>query len=163
MPFARAAQRTWVYNGAHPTAEMKFLNILAAGGTVLAAACSSNRTTTPSPSAPVQSPLPAPVPAPTTTRQISGRVLDEDGIPLSGATVAIPGSPASSSSPAVTDGNGFYHTSATVPAPPSLTFGTEVTITKAGYEDTHGWAAGTGDTTQDFRLYRIMSITAGEA
>ena len=26
----------------------------------------------------------------------------------------------------------------------------------------NGWAAGTGDTTQDFRLYRIISITAGE-
>ena len=78
-------------------------------------------------------------------------------MPVAGATMTAYGS-----SPFVTDSSGSYHTSATVPPPPFHYFGTSVTIAKAGYEDTHGWAAGTGDTTQDFRLYRITSVTAGE-
>jgi hypothetical protein len=78
-------------------------------------------------------------------------------VPDARVEVVVSASPA-----AVTDGNGYFDLAATLLVSGHV-FGTGVTITKAGYEDTHTWAAGLNDVTQDFRLYPIMNMAAGEA
>jgi hypothetical protein len=132
---------------------------------LVAAACSKSPTTPSAPSpAGTSSPPPSPLPPPpTTTRQISGRVISEDGTPVDGATVVLDDGFGQFSAPVVTAGNGFYQASARVQLPPFHYFGTQALITRSGYEETDGWAPGTTDTTQDFRLYRPLTVTAGDA
>jgi hypothetical protein len=127
---------------------------------VLATACSNNHTTPPVAPSQVQTSSPAPV----QTRQISGRVLDEDAKPIEGARVLVwDGSAGVYSAPVLTDGSGVFQASATVYPPPFHDYGDEVSISKNGYEGTVGWAPGTTDVTQDFLLYRPLTVTAGEA
>jgi hypothetical protein len=127
---------------------------------MLAAACGGDPTAAPSAPTPVASnPSSAPQPPTPVTRHLNGLVLDESGMPLPGARVEVF---SASSSPAVTDGNGYYDLAAMLMVSGHV-FGTDVTITKAGYEDTHAWVPGLDDLTQDFRLYRIMNITAGQS
>ena len=105
-------------------------------------------------------PTPGP-PAPVQTRQISGRVLDEDGNSIEGARVVVWDGFAGV--PVFTDGSGAFQASAPVYPPPFHDYGDEVLITRNGYEDTDGWVDGTTDVTQDFRLYRPLTVTVGEA
>ena len=81
----------------------------------------------------------------------------DDGTPVAGAMVT---QPFASTSPVMTDGNGSYALSTTLAAGD---FGTPVWISKAGYDDTHGWADGRNDGRHDFRLYRPVTIDAGES
>jgi hypothetical protein len=126
----------------------------------LATACSDNHTTTPAAPSQVQTSSPAPV----QTRQINGRVLDEDGKSIEGARVVVwDGFAGVYSAPVLTDGSGVFQASATVYPPPFHDYGDEVLISKNGYEGTDGWVPGTTDVTQDFLLYRPLTVTAGEA
>ena len=65
--------------------------------------------------------------------------------------------------PVFTDRCGVFQASGTVYPPPFNDYGDEVLITRDGYEATDGWAPGTTDVTQDFRLYQPLTVTAGEA
>jgi hypothetical protein len=67
------------------------------------------------------------------------------------------------SDPVFTDGSGAFQVSAAVYPPPADDYGNEVVITRNGYEATDGWVPGTTDVTQDFLLYRPLTVTAGEA
>jgi hypothetical protein len=102
------------------------------------------------------------------SRAVSGRVLDENALPVPNATVIAFGTDGNSCCgkpmpPVRTDGNGEYQTVVTAFKPPFHYFGTDVTITADGFEQTLGWAAGTGDTVQDFRLFRPLTIAAEAA
>jgi len=68
----------------------------------------------------------------------------------------------SSSSPVVTDGNGYYDLAAALLVSGNV-FGNDVTITKAGYEDTHAWVPGLDDMMQDFGLYHVLTLAAGDS
>jgi Carboxypeptidase regulatory-like domain len=88
-----------------------------------------------------------------------GVVADgDDRSPVAGASVAALNS---SLRPATTDGNGYYDlevlgAAGTYP-------GNELTITKPGYDGTHGWIEGNQDQRHDFRLYRPFTISAGSS
>jgi hypothetical protein len=134
---------------------------------IVVGGCSHDTPVAPS-SAPAQT-IPAPPAAPpfeVYSRALSGRVLDENGLPIPNATVIAFGGDGNSCCgkpmpPVSTDGNGVYQTVVTALKPPFHYFGTDVTITADGFERTLGWDAGTGDTVQDFRLFRPLSIAAG--
>jgi hypothetical protein len=86
-------------------------------------------------------------------------VLTEDDQPVPAATVKMLGSPV----PATTDGNGVYQLDVSEPA---LWTGNWGWVTHPLYEDTQKvvpWAAGQADVTQNFRLYRSMTLAAGES
>jgi Carboxypeptidase regulatory-like domain len=121
----------------------------------LVSACSAP--TTPTPPTP-----PTPSPFPSTTRQLSGVVRDEGGLPIAGAKVTVftpnVGTPEAS---VITDATGSYQISATVLGPPFHFYGTEVTITTADH-DTHLFVSGSTDTMQDFVVFPVVDIAAGD-
>src|SRR5712691_8042292 len=121
---------------------------------VVASAC--NRT---QPSAPTYVPSPGQL----VTRHFSGVVLTEDGGPVPAATVTFtPGSPEGWAN-ATTDGNGFYQMALDQPASWA---GTHARVTHALYEDTAvvvPWLPSQTDVTQNFRLYRSVTLAAGES
>jgi hypothetical protein len=132
---------------------------------VIASGCSHDAVVAPSHPQTITAPSIAPT-FEVYSRALSGRVLDENGLPISNATVIAFGTDANSccpkpTTPVRTDGNGEYHTVTTAFKPPFNYFGTDVTISADGFEETHGWAAGAGDTVQDFRLFRPLTIMAG--
>jgi hypothetical protein len=59
----------------------------------------------------------------------------------------------------MTDGDGGY----TLSGVATGDFGTFVSISKPGYEDMHAWVDGRNDVRHDFRLYRPVTINAGES
>jgi hypothetical protein len=118
---------------------------------VVASACNGTH-----PSAPTG--LAAP---PSFRQHFSGVVLTEDGQPVPAATVSwrSPGGPAI----ATTDGNGFYDL--TVDQSESWA-GTFAQVTHALYDDTYvevDWVPGQTDVTHNFRLYRSITLAAGES
>src|SRR5262249_24350063 len=129
------------------------------------AGCSHDTAVAPSPAVT----LPAPPAAATFepySRALSGRVLDENGLPVPNATVIAFGGDDNSccgkpTPPVRTDGNGVYQTIVTALKPPFHYFGTDVSIAADGVGETEWWDAGTGDTVQDFRVFRPLSIIAG--
>jgi hypothetical protein len=127
------------------------VTMLSCGGSAPGGPVAPSATTAPSP--PPRAPLPPP-----TTRLLTGVVTDgDDGTPVANATVTQPFPP---SSPAITDGAGSYVLSTTLA---TGDVGTFVFISKPGYDDTHGWADGRADGRHDFRLYRPVTVTAGES
>jgi hypothetical protein len=119
---------------------------------LVASAC--NRT---QPSAPTSIP-----PVQHVTRHFSGVVLTEDGQRVPAATVWF----ANEKGPlnTTTDGNGFYQPAVDQPA---SWVGMYVRVTHPLYEDTQGidlsWAPGQTDVTKNFRLYRSVTLAAGES
>jgi hypothetical protein len=137
----------------------KLLRATAFPALLLAAACGGDRTAAPSAPTPAASNAsPAVPPRTSVTRHLNGLVLDENGMPVPGARVEM----YSASPAAVTDDNGYYDLAAMLLVSGNV-FGTDMTIAKGGYEDTHSWVAGLNDVTQNFRLYRIVNIAAGQA
>ena len=138
----------------------KPLRALALSAIVPAVACSGQPAPAPSAPSPAPNPSRPPQPSPTpVTRHLNGVVRDENGVPVPGARLAMfP----SSSSPVVTDGNGYYDMAAALLVS-AQAFGNEVTITKAGYEDTHAWVPGLDDRMQDFRVYHVLTVAAGDS
>lgn len=110
---------------------------------------------------------PAPPPV-FVTAHLRGRVLEEGQLPVAGATVKVGGSPGGS---AVTDANGAFDIAVSI-NPQSRPLGfVFVNIEKPGYErslsgasfESFGSPSGIADASQDYRLYRIRTITAGAA
>lgn len=138
----------------------KPLRALALSAIVLAGACSGHPAPAPSAPSPAPNPSQPPRPSPTpVTRHLNGVVRDENGVPVPGARLEMF---ASSSAPVVTDGNGYYDMAAALLVSGQV-FGNELTITKAGYETTHAWVPGLDDTTQDFRVYHVLTLAAGDS
>jgi hypothetical protein len=126
------------------------VTVLSCGGSSSGGPAAPSATTAPSPAP--RAPLPPP-----TTRLLSGVVADGDaGTPVAGATVS---QAFTSTLPVMTDGNGSYALSTTLG---TGDFGTPVWISKPGYDDTHGWAD-RNDARHDFRLYRPVTLDAGES
>ena len=110
---------------------------------------------------------PAPPPA-FVTAHLRGRVLEDGQAPVPGATVKVGGSPGGS---ALTDTGGAFDIAVTI-NPQSRPLGfVWVNIDKPGYErslsgasfESFGAPSGIADVSQDYRLYRIRTITAGAA
>jgi hypothetical protein len=102
-------------------------------------------------------PSPAPTPPAPATRLIDGVLTDgDDGTPIAGAVLA---GLFLSAARFTTDGNGYFVMSAPLYAGDNGTF---VSITKPGYEDTLGWADARNDGRHDFRLFRPVTIVAGD-
>jgi hypothetical protein len=120
---------------------------------VVASACNRTPPSAPSGVPPVQ----------LVTRHFSGVVLTEDGGPVPAATVTFtPGNPGGWAN-ATTDGNGFYQMALDQPASWA---GTHARVTQALYEDTAvvvPWLPSQTDVTQNFRLYRSVTLAAGES
>jgi len=121
---------------------------------VVAWAC--NRT---QPSAPTGVP-----PVQLVTRHFSGVVLTEDGGPVPAATVSFqPSGTPRNEEHATTDGHGFYQLTLDQPASWA---GTHARVTQALYEDTAvevPWLPSQTDVTKNFRLYRSVTLAAGES
>ena len=118
---------------------------------VVASACSGTQ-----PSAPTS--LAAP---PSFTQHFSGVVLTEDGQPLPAATVSLrsPRGPANATS----DGNGVYQLTLDQSASWAGTF---AQVTHVLYDDTYvevDWVPGQTDVTHNFRLYRTITLAAGDS
>lgn len=135
---------------------------------VVVLGCGQNSATAPSPTRIAATPSAAAGPFETYPRVLSGRVLDENGSPVPGAAVvAYSGSATgccdTAMPPVLTDSQGEYQTVVTALKPPFVYAGTSVTITgwSAGFGQTNGFAAGTTDTVQDFRLFRPLTLTPG--
>ena len=121
---------------------------------VVASACNRTQPSAPSGVSPVQ----------LVTRHFSGVVLTEDGGPVPAATVSFQpsGSPRNEEH-TTTDGNGFYQLALDQPASWA---GTHARVTQALYEDTAvvvPWLPSQTDVTQNFRLYRSVTLAAGES
>jgi hypothetical protein len=95
-------------------------------------------------------------------------VLEEGQVPVAGATVKVGGSPGGS---AVTDASGAFDIAVSInPQLRPLGF-VWVNIERAGYErslsgasfESFGSPSGIADVSQDYRLHRIRTITAGAA
>jgi hypothetical protein len=98
------------------------------------------------------------------TRHFSGVVLTEDGGPVPAATVSFqPSGTPRTEEHATTDGNGFYQLTLDQPASWA---GTHARVTQALYEDTAvvvPWLPSQTDVTQNVRLYRSVTLAAGES
>ena len=99
------------------------------------------------------------------TRHFSGVVLTEDDQPVPAATVSfLPSGTPRNEEHATTDGNGFYQLTLDQPASWA---GTYASVTQALYEDTLRvtvpWAPDQTDVTKNFRLYRSVTLAAGES
>jgi len=99
------------------------------------------------------------------TRHFSGVVLTEDGQPVPAATVSFqPSGTPRNEEHATTDGNGFYQLTLDQPASWA---GTYASVTQVLYDDTQRvnvpWAPGQTDVTKSFRLYRSVTMAAGES
>jgi hypothetical protein len=98
------------------------------------------------------------------TRHFSGVVLTEDGGPVPAATVSFqPSGTPRNEEHATTDGNGSYQLTLDQPASWA---GTHARVTQALYEDTAvvvPWLPSQTDVTQNFRLYRSVTLAAGES
>jgi carboxypeptidase family protein len=102
---------------------------------------------------------------PYVTRHFSGVVLTEDGRPVPAATVSFPVSNTGTNYEAnvTTDGNGFYQLALHQPSPWS---GTHARVSQILYDDTEvdvAFGPGQTDVTKNFRLYRSMTLPAGES
>jgi hypothetical protein len=122
---------------------------------VVASACTGTQPSAPSVS-PVQS-------SPLVMRHFRGLVLSEDGQPVPGATVSLqPSLTPRNVESATTDSNGVYQM--VLDQPPS--YGTWGTVTHPLYEDTLKvvpWVPSQTDVTQNFPLYRTMTLAAGDS
>ena len=122
---------------------------------VVASAC--NRT---QPSEPTYVPSPVQL----VTRHFSGVVLTEDGGPVPAATVSFTPGTIGGWANATTDGNGSYQMALDQPASWA---GTHATVTHPLYDDTVNklvpWLPSETDVTQNFRLYRSVTLAARES
>jgi hypothetical protein len=93
------------------------------------------------------------------TRHFSGVVLTEDGQPVPAATVWF-----GNETGPLTDGNGSYQLVVNQPASSAGGF---ARVTHPLYEDTQrvnvSWAPSQTDVTKNFRLYRSVTLAAGES
>ena len=121
---------------------------------VVASACNRTQPSAPSGVSPVQ----------LVTRHFSGVVLTEDGGPVPAATVSFqPSGTPRNEEHTTTDGNGFYQLTLDQSASWA---GTHARVTQALYEDTAvvvPWLPSQTDVTQNFRLYRSVTLAAGES
>jgi hypothetical protein len=118
---------------------------------VVVAACNGTHPSAPTGGSPAQN-------GPYFTRHFKGVVLTEDDHPVPAATVKI-----GSSLTATTDGNGVYQLDLSEPA---QWLGEWGWVTHTLYEDTEKgvrYAPGQTDVTQNFRLYRSMTLAAGDS
>jgi hypothetical protein len=113
-------------------------------GLLLAVACDSP------PTAPTW--LRTPPPAYTPFR-VTGRVTDERGMPIAGASISLFQQPNT-----VTNADGSYELS-DAPANP---YGFGLSATREGYERNDQWVAFAAEAVQNFRLRAVVRITSGE-
>jgi hypothetical protein len=119
-------------------------------------ACGSNQ----SPSAPSSTPSPAPAPIqrPTSTFHLTGIVTDDDGRPVTGASVRILNTSVSST----TDGSGFYSLDLVTDAGHGIGW---VKVNSVGHDPSYDLipASSSQNISQNMHVYRIRRITAGES
>ena len=138
---------------------------------VLIIACDGRSPTTPTPSTPVPTnpQPPSPPPQPAIRLEMNGMVTDEEGAPISGATVTALVDPYTGPS-VVTDGSGrysiqFVSTRGANGGPPGTESAVAMALVEAaGYE----WymryvVAPTEEVRENFRLLRIRRIAAGQS
>ena len=134
-------------------------------------ACEGRGPTTPTPSTPVPSnpQPPSPTPPPAIRLEMTGMVTDEEGAPISGATVSAMVDPYTGPF-AVTDGSGryslqFVSTRGANAGPPGTESAVAMALVEAaGYEFyTRYVIAPTEEVKENFRLLRVRRITAGQS
>src|SRR5215467_2743916 len=98
---------------------------------------------------------------PDTNRDLQGRVWDGEGLIVPNATVQAKDRAGRYSIASQTGEDGSFHISLAVTEPPSG--GTEVLISKIGFENTYGWVPGTDDAEPSLLIRRILILSPGEA
>jgi hypothetical protein len=102
---------------------------------------------------------PAPLPpgstqGPGTPARVIGRVTDERGMPMAGASISSYGYVVST----VTNADGFYELSGAFGSP----FGVGLFATLEGFEQNYQYAPSSAEAVQNFRLRRVVRITSEE-
>ena len=99
-------------------------------------------------------PPPANTSPPGTHARVTGRVTDERGMPIAGASVSsIPQAVST-----LTNADGFYELSGPFASP----YGFGVHATREGYDSNYQWVPSAAEAVQNFRLRGVVRIATGE-